>query len=141
MINIDFIETDEIIEEIKGVRKWIREFARTYGKEVGELHYTLCSDEYLYKMNVDILGHDFYTDIITFPLCEDDIVSGEFYISVDRIKDNANTFNRSFKDELHRVMAHGVLHLMGFDDLSDEEEAEMRRQEDFCLSLRLSNDC
>lgn len=137
MINLQFIDTEIITQELIGVKEWVRDFVVTYGKEVGELYYSFCSDEYLYQMNVELLGHDFYTDIITFPLNEcDTILSAEFHISIDRIKDNAVAFNRSFEDELHRVMAHGVLHLIGFDDLTDDDEKEMRKQEEFCLSIR-----
>ena len=110
MISINFIDTEILTEEMLGVKEWIRDFVKSYDKEVGELYYSFCSDEYLYKMNVDLLGHDFYTDIITFPLNEcETILSAEFHISIDRIKENAATFERSFRDELHRVMAHGVL--------------------------------
>ena len=134
---MQFVDTEVITQEFIGVKEWIRDFVVTYGKEVGELYYSFCSDEYLYQMNVDLLGHDFYTDIITFPLNEcETVLSAEFHISIDRIKENAITFNRSFEDELHRVMAHGVLHLIGFDDLTEDDEKEMRRQEDFCLSIR-----
>ncbi len=137
MISLQFIDTEILTDEISGTREWINRFTEEYGKSVGELYYFFCSDEYLYKMNVELLGHDFYTDIITFPLNEcDDILSAEFHISIDRIRENAVTFNRSFKDELHRVMAHGVLHLIGFDDLCEEDEVEMRRQEDKCLFMR-----
>lgn len=140
MISINFIDTEVLTDEMTGVKEWIRDFVKTYGKEVGELYYSFCSDEYLYKMNVDLLGHDFYTDIITFPLNEcETILSAEFHISIDRIKDNAMIFERSFKDELHRVMAHGVLHLVGFDDLCEEDEMEMRKQEDRCLDMRIEN--
>lgn len=137
MINISYIDTGVLTNEMSGVKNWIREFVVSYGKEVGELYYSFCSDEYLYKMNIELLGHDFYTDIITFPLNEcETILSAEFHISVDRIRENAITFNRSFKDELHRVMAHGVLHLIGFNDLSEEESMIMREQEENCLSMR-----
>ena len=138
MIKIDFIDTDILTEEMFGVKEWIRDFVKSYGKEVGELYYSFCSDEYLYKMNVELLGHDFYTDIITFPLNEcETILSAEFHISIDRIKENAVTFNRSFKDELHRVMAHGVLHLIGFDDLCEDDEKQMREEEEKCLIIRV----
>lgn len=138
MIKIDFIDTDILTEEMLGVKEWIRDFVKSYGKEVGELYYSFCSDEYLYKMNVELLGHDFYTDIITFPLNEcETILSAEFHISIDRIKENAVTFNRSFKDELHRVMAHGVLHLIGFDDLCEDDEKQMREEEEKCLMMRV----
>ena len=140
MISINFIDTEILTEEMLGVKEWIRDFVKSYGKEVGELYYSFCSDEYLYKMNVELLGHDLYTDISTFPLNEcETILSAEFHISIDRIKENAATFERSFKDELHRVMAHGVLHLIGFDDLCEEDEMEMRRQEDKCLGMRIEN--
>lgn len=137
MINFQFIDTEISAHELEGVKVWIRDFVDTYGKEVGELYYFFCSDEYLYQMNVELLGHDFYTDIITFPLNEcESVLSAEFHISVDRIRDNAIMFGRSFKDELHRVMAHGVLHLIGFDDLTEDDEKEMRKQEDICLLMR-----
>lgn len=138
MIKIDFIDTGILSEEMFGVKEWIRDFVKSYGKEVGELYYSFCSDEYLYKMNVELLGHDFYTDIITFPLNEcETILSAEFHISIDRIKENAVTFNRSFRDELHRVMAHGVLHLIGFDDLCEDDEKQMREEEEKCLMMRV----
>lgn len=137
MIKINFIDTEILNEEMNGVKEWIRDFVKSYGKEVGELYYSFCSDEYLYKMNVDLLGHDFYTDIITFPLNEcETILSAEFHISIDRIRENANIFSRTFKDELHRVMAHGVLHLIGFDDLCEEDEMQMREEEERCLMMR-----
>lgn len=140
MINIEFIDTEILTEEMSDVKDWIRDFVRSYEKEVGELYYFFCSDEYLYKMNIDLLGHDFYTDIITFPLNEcEEILSAEFHISVDRVKENAVTFERSFEDELHRVIAHGVLHLIGFDDLCEEDEKEMRNQEERCLLMRTIN--
>ena len=139
MIKIDFIDTDILTEEMFGVKEWIKDFVKSYGKEVGELYYSFCSDEYLYKMNVELLGHDFYTDIITFPLNEcETILSAEFHISIDRIKENAVTFNRSFRDELHRVMAHGVLHLIGFDDLCEDDEKQMREEEEKCLMMRVN---
>ena len=107
-----------------------------YGKTVGELYYYFCSDEKLLEINRERLGHDFYTDIVTFPLtnCET-VLSSEFCISIDRIKENAVTFGRSYESELHRVIIHGVLHLIGFDDLTDEEEKEMREQEERSLEL------
>lgn len=138
MIKLQFIDTEILTDEMHSVKEWISDFTKSYGKEVGELYYSFCSDEYLYKMNVELLGHDFYTDIITFPLndCET-ILSAEFHISIDRIRENALTFERSFRDELHRVMAHGVLHLIGFDDLCEEDEMQMRDEEDKCLAMRV----
>ena len=88
------------------------------------------------EINRQRLGHDFYTDIVTFPLTDcETVLSSEFCISVDRIKENAVTFGRTYESELHRVIIHGVLHLIGFDDHTDEDEKEMREQEEKCLEL------
>ena len=117
-------------------KAWINLVVERCGKTVGELYYYFCSDEKLLEINRERLGHDFYTDIATFPLtnCET-VLSSEFCISIDRIKENAVTFGRSYESELHRVIIHGVLHLIGFDDLTDEEEKEMREQEERSLEL------
>ncbi len=137
MISIQVVDVEMPLTNTDVVREWVNGLVTSYGKTVGELYYLFCSDEYLYKMNVDILNHDFYTDIITFQNNEEGIVlSGELYISVDRIKDNAIMMGLKYEDELNRVMAHGVLHLMGFKDKTDEEAAVMRQQEDKCLDMR-----
>jgi rRNA maturation RNase YbeY len=115
---------------------WISQVVESYGKTVGELYYYFCSDEKLLEINRERLDHDFYTDIVTFPLTDcEGVLSSEFCISIDRIKENAVTFGRSYESELHRVIIHGVLHLIGFDDLTDEEEKEMREKEDEALKL------
>ncbi len=118
-------------------KEWIEEFVASYGKKIGELYYLFCSDEYLLEFNRKRMNHDFYTDIVTFPLndCEE-YLSGEFYISIDRIKDNAEQMGKPFKDEFHRVLAHGVLHLIGFKDKTDEDAKMMRSQEEKCLAMR-----
>ncbi|MBQ5958213.1 MAG: rRNA maturation RNase YbeY [Bacteroidales bacterium] len=118
------------------VRSWITSVVTDAGYRVGELHYYFCSDEALLEINRQRLGHDFYTDIVTFPLGDcDEVISSEFCLSLDRIQENAETFGRSYASELHRVMIHGVLHLIGFDDLTDAEEQQMREKEEQCLSL------
>lgn len=118
------------------VRSWIMSVVTDAGYRVGELHYYFCSDEALLEINRQRLGHDFYTDIVTFPLGDcDEVISSEFCLSLDRIHANAETFGRSYASELHRVMIHGVLHLVGFDDLTDAEEQQMREKEEQCLSL------
>ncbi|MBR1514113.1 MAG: rRNA maturation RNase YbeY [Bacteroidales bacterium] len=117
-------------------KDWIIAVAEGYGKSVGELYYYFCSDDKLLEINKERLGHDFYTDIVTFPLTDcETVLSSEFCISVDRIKENAETFGRTFESELHRVMIHGVLHLIGFDDHTDEDEKMMREKEDEALKL------
>ena len=117
-------------------KAWIEAVARGYGKSIGELYYYFCSDERLLEINKQRFGHDFYTDIVTFPLTDcEAILSSEFCISIDRIKENAETFGRSYESELHRVISHGVLHLIGFDDHSDEDEKTMREKEEEALDL------
>lgn len=118
------------------VRSWIQQVVSMNDCRVGELYYYFYSDEALLAVNRERLGHDFYTDIITFPLEEpDEMLSSEFCISVERVADNADAFGRSFENELHRVIIHGVLHLLGFDDYTDVDRAMMREQEEKCLNL------
>ena len=120
-------------------KAWIETVARGYGKTIGELYYYFCSDDKLLEINKQRLGHDFYTDIVTFPLTDcETVLSSEFCISVDRIKENAETFGRSYESELHRVIIHGVLHLIGFDDHSEKDEKEMREKEEEALELLFS---
>lgn len=122
------------------VRQWIAEVVAGCGYRVGELYYYFCSDEALLDINQRRLGHDFYTDIVTFPLADEgDWISSEFCISLDRIAENSRTFGRTFESELLRVMIHGVLHLIGFDDHTDAEVAQMRSKEEECLKLYYNN--
>lgn len=116
------------------VRSWIAAVIDGEGYRLGELHYLFCSDEALLDINQRRLGHDFYTDIVTFPLVDSgDLVSSEFCISLDRVAENSLTFGRSFESELLRVMIHGVLHLVGFDDHTESDQAKMRQKEEECL--------
>ena len=118
------------------VRAWIETVVDRQGYQLGELYYVFCSDDALLDINQRRLGHDFYTDIVTFPLLdESDFVSSEFCISLDRVAENCLTFGRSFESELLRVIIHGVLHLVGFDDHTDEEQQQMRAKEEECLKL------
>lgn len=120
-------------------KAWIEAVAEKHGKTIGELYYYFCSDDKLLEINRERLGHDFYTDIVTFPLTDCEMVlSSEFCISTDRIKENAETFGRSYESELHRVIIHGVLHLIGFDDHTEEDEKEMREKEEESLKLLFS---
>jgi rRNA maturation RNase YbeY len=137
MISFQGVDVDVPVMNREVLKKWINGFVGSYGKVVGELYYLFCSDEYLYKMNVEVLRHDFYTDIITFQSNDNDtVLSGDIYISIDRVKENALALGLRYEDELNRVMAHGVLHLMGFKDKTDEDAIMMRQQEDFCLKMR-----
>jgi probable rRNA maturation factor len=108
-------------------------------KRLGEIHYIFCSDEYLLAINRQYLQHDFYTDIITFGLSEPGKpINAEIYISVDRVRENAEAFTNSLKNELHRVIFHGVLHLCGYGDKKKKEEVLMRKMEDRYLRLYFS---
>ncbi len=136
MIRFSTLDVDMPPVEPQRDKAWIEAVAQRYGKMIGELYYYFCSDEKLLEINRERLGHDFYTDIVTFPLTDcDTVLSSEFCISVDRIQENAVTFGRSYESELHRVIIHGVLHLIGFDDLTDVEEKEMRTKEEEALGL------
>ena len=128
--NIDF----ELADEPK-VKKWILAVVGAQGKRVGNLNYLFCDDSYLINVNRTYLNHDTYTDIITFDYVEGSVVSGDILISVERVSENATLFNSSFEQELRRVIIHGVLHLLGQADKSDEDAAEMRRKEELSLAL------
>ena len=118
------------------VRSWIVGVVEGQGFRVGELYYIFCDDETLLRINQERLGHDFYTDIVTFPLSYcDEIISSEFYISLDRVAENALVLGRDFNQEFYRVIIHGVLHLIGFDDLDEESRTLMRSMEDRCLEI------
>jgi|SRR5690625_1326828 len=127
----DFLLTKE--EEVK---LWIQDVILKEDLEVGDLSYVFCSDEFLHKMNLEYLEHDTLTDIITFDYRHGNLISGEIYISTDRVADNAKDFNVSFDEELHRVMIHGILHICGYNDLTESEEKQMRAKEDAALSSR-----
>ena len=117
------------------IRRWIKTVAEQYNKRCKDINIIFCSDPALLEINKQFLGHDYYTDIITFDYCEGDKLSGELYISIDTVKANAVEYEQEFTTELHRVIIHGILHLIGFDDHSDEDIAQMRRGEDQALAL------
>jgi probable rRNA maturation factor len=110
-------------------RQWINSVVTSEGKKLGDINYIFCSDHYILKVNQEALDHDYYTDIITFDYCEGAVVSGDLFISIDRVKDNATQLKESFNRELSRVMIHGILHLCGYGDKSKTEEKLMREKE------------
>ena len=120
------------------LKAWIKEFVSNHGKKVGELAFVFCSDEKILEVNQNFLQHDYYTDIITFDYCEGEIVSGDIFISVERVTENATSHNVEYNEELLRVLAHGVLHLIGFQDKSPQKKKEMTQNEDLCISLFLT---
>jgi probable rRNA maturation factor len=113
------------------LKKFVLQLFENEGKTVNEINFIFCSDDYLIKINKEYLSHDFYTDIITFPLnTEQEAVKADVFISIERVKENANTLNLYFKDELHRVMIHGSLHLCGYGDKTKSQKKMMRLKED-----------
>ena len=116
---------------------WIENVVLSKNCAIEEINFIFCSDDYLLSINQEYLHHDYYTDIITFDHSEEDTtLAADIYISIDRVNENAMTLKVSFLDELHRVMIHGVLHLLGLDDKSESEKTEMRKIEDHYLALR-----
>jgi len=136
---ISFFNADVsyVLRNKTGIRLWLADVVKKEGFRLGELSIILCSDEYLFKMNVQYLKHKTYTDIITFDQSESkEEVSGELYISIDRIKDNAKTLDINILDELHRVIVHGTLHLCGYGDKDSKSKSKMTQKENFYLLKR-----
>jgi rRNA maturation RNase YbeY len=134
---IDFnYELDFELENEEQTSAWISKCIEEFDKEEGELQYIFCDDKYLHKLNVEFLDHDTLTDIISFDYVMGDLISGDIFISVERVKENAKELDIDFKDELDRVIMHGVLHYIGFKDKTDDDKIVMRSKEDYCLSLR-----
>lgn len=128
-----------VVKDKTKVKNWIYQIIKQHDSKPQTINYIFCSDEYLREVNKQYLEHDYYTDIITFDQAENEgEVAGDLYISIDRIKDNAEQIGISFEQELHRVLIHGVLHLIGYDDLTDETEAQMRELENKALALLAS---
>ena len=123
------------LKNIKKIKSWIEKSIALERGIVGDLNYIFCSDTYLHKINLEYLKHDTLTDIITFDYSEKKQISGDIFISIDRIKENALKFNQSIDIELNRVLIHGVLHLLGYKDKTPKEKETMRAKEDFYLTL------
>jgi rRNA maturation RNase YbeY len=116
---------------------WLSNVAKSEHKTISSLTYIFCSDEYLLDINIKYLGHDYYTDIITFPYKEGNDIESDMYISIDRVKENAIEFSETFENELCRVMVHGLLHLIGYGDKNDDEIKIMRQKEEEYLAFFL----
>lgn len=116
--------------------KWIHQVAESYGKKVGEIGYLFANDEKILEVNNEYLGHDYYTDIITFDYCEEDVLNGDIVISLDTVLTNAEKFGRPYDEELHRVIIHGILHLCGINDKGPGEREIMEAAENKALALR-----
>ena len=117
---------------------WVKAVAASYGKRVGEIAYIFVDDEKILEVNRQYLGHDYYTDIITFDYCEGDLISGDLFISLDTVRTNAEQVGATYEEELHRVIIHGILHLCGINDKGPGEREIMEAAEDKALALRSS---
>lgn len=118
--------------------RWLKSAAGNENRSLGDVNIVFCSDNYLLDINLRYLQHDYYTDIITFDYCEGSTLSGDLFISIDSVRDNASHFGAGFDDELNRVIVHGLLHLIGYDDHTPEEQSVMRAKEDYYLGCRKS---
>ncbi len=133
---IDFhFETDFELEDTSKYSDWVTRIITTHKRKHSQIDYIFCDDEYLLDINQKYLDHDTYTDIITFDYTEDKVIGGDIFISVDRLKENASKFKVDFNDELLRVMSHGVLHLLGYKDKSEEDSDLMRKKENECINM------
>jgi rRNA maturation RNase YbeY len=133
---IDFnYETEFTLENEGAISNWISNVIKSENKNEGEINYIFCDDEYLLQINQEHLQHDFYTDIISFDYTVGNEINGDMFISIDRVKENAQDFNVSFEEELKRVLVHGVLHYCGYKDKSETDELLMRSKEDEKIAM------
>lgn len=129
-------QNDFMLEDEKSIKSWIVSSIEEEGRELGELGYVFCDDDFLHKLNLKYLDHDTLTDVISFDYTEDNVVGGEIYISTQRVAENASQLDIPFEEELLRVMIHGVLHLCGFTDKTEREKKQMRGRESYYLAKR-----
>jgi len=117
------------------LENWIKRIIKEHDFNLGSVTIIFCSDQYILKTNKEFLNHDYYTDIITFDYCENRNISGDLLISLETVRSNSENFNTDFSDELNRVIIHGILHLIGFDDSTPELKANIRKEEDKALEI------
>lgn len=129
MISFNY-ETSFELEDETRYENWLSEVIDSEGKTEGEINYIFCDDEYLLQKNIEFLDHDTLTDIISFDYTMGNLLSGDIFISIERVKENALEYNVAFDEELRRVMAHGILHYCGYKDKTEEESSMMRNKED-----------
>ena len=116
--------------------RWLKMVAGSEIRKIGDINVIFCSDNYILDVNMKYLQHDYFTDIITFNYCEGKVLSGDLFISVDSVRENSIEFGTDFEEELHRVIVHGVLHLIGYDDHTEEDKKVMRQKENYYLQMR-----
>ena len=134
MINFNY-ETDFSLDNEEAIASWLSNVISSENKNEGEISYIFCDDEYLHKINVEYLNHDTLTDVISFDYTMGNEISGDCFISIERVKDNAIDFNVPFEEEIKRVLVHGMLHYCGYKDKTESEEALMRSKEDEKIAL------
>ncbi|WP_431157068.1 rRNA maturation RNase YbeY [Winogradskyella poriferorum] len=133
MVNYNYEADFNLVDEDK-LTNWILDAIKKEGYKIGDINYIFCTDEYLHKLNVEFLNHDTLTDIISFDYTVGKIIQGDIYISIDRVRDNAIDYGVAFKDELLRVMIHGVLHFCGYKDKTPDESKVMRAKEEYYMA-------
>jgi rRNA maturation RNase YbeY len=133
---IDFnYELDFELEHEEDYKTWLSSIIFSHQKSLGDISFIFCNDEYLHRINLEYLKHDTLTDIISFDYSDGSIISGDIFISIERVKENATTYNVSFKTELLRVLSHGILHFLGFKDKTKEDVLQMRSKEEESIAL------
>jgi len=134
---IEFITEDIDFPSINKdlIKTWINKIIKDHDFNIGHISVIFCSDTYILKINKEFLNHDYYTDIITFDYCENRNISGDLLISLDTVRSNSKEYETEFTDELHRVIIHGILHLIGFDDTTPELRSVIREEEDKALKI------
>lgn len=135
MVTYFFEDTDFKLKNKTKIKKWLKLVAESEVFSLGAVSVIFCSDNYILDINQRFLQHDYFTDIITFDYSEGEKISGDLFISVDSVRENSIEYETEFEDELHRVIVHGVLHLIGYDDHTDEDIRTMRSKENYYLSL------
>ena len=135
-IRIFYDETNFRLKDWRKTKKVIGKIIEKENKILGDLNFIITDDIYLKEINLEFLEHDYYTDVITFNYNEGNVINGEIYISLDRVRSNALNYNVSFNMEMKRVLIHGILHLLGFNDKKEEEKRQMRKTEDFWIEYR-----
>lgn len=136
MVRYFFEQTDFQFKNRKNNNYWLKMVAESEIRHLGAINIIFCSDNYILDVNQKYLQHDYFTDIITFDYCEGKTLSGDLFISVDSVRENSIFYGTEFENELNRVMVHGILHLIGYDDHSDEEQKVMREKENYYLEIR-----
>ena len=130
---------EDIKFELKGKalnNKWLKFVAESEIRRIGDINIIFCSDNYILDVNMRYLQHDYFTDIITFDYCEKNVLSGDLFISIDSVRENSAYYKTEFVEELNRVMVHGILHLIGYDDHSEVDIAQMRAKENYYLDIK-----